>query len=99
MKHENQMRHLNYRSITIATIFLAAFTCCKKDTYQAIVGKCPVIVSTSPTDNEKSVALNKVVSATFNEKMNPASFTQESFVLMGASRIAGNVTYSEADST
>src|SRR5665648_1014666 len=62
---------------------------CKKDDYQATVGVCPVVVSTIPADKAVAVPLSQVVSATFNEKMEPVAFTQETFTLSGTTTIAG----------
>src|SRR4051812_26703159 len=93
------MRHLKFRAILLATLCAAVFSDCKKDKYIAVSGKCPVIISTNPGDNDKNVPVNKVISATFNEKMNAATFTQESFIVTGPSKVSGTVSYNESDST
>ena len=74
-------------TLTIASVVLMSG--CKKDEYQATVGVCPVVVSTIPADKAVAVPLSQVVSATFNEKMDPAAFTQETFTLSGTTTIAG----------
>jgi len=74
-------------TLTIASVVLMSG--CKKDDYQAKVGLCPLVVSTIPADKAVAIPLNQVVSATFNEKMNPETITTESFTLVGASTIAG----------
>ena len=75
----------------VSVIFFAG---CKKDDYKATVGVCPLVVSTVPTDKAINVPLNQVVSATFNEKMNPETITQASFTLQqGTTAIAGTVSY------
>jgi len=76
----------------LATLALASvifITGCKKDEYQETIGVCPLVVSTVPADKAINVPLNQIVSATFNEKMNPATFTQTSFTLeQGATKSA-----------
>jgi len=87
-----------------SVIFIAG---CKKDEYQEKVGLCPLVVSTAPIDKAINVPLSQVVSATFNEKMNPETITQTSFTLeqgatksaalksaMAATSVTGAVTYS-----
>ncbi|MDP3642467.1 MAG: ice-binding family protein [Bacteroidota bacterium] len=80
-------------TFAIASVILISG--CKKDEYQEKVGVCPLVVSTVPIDKAVNVPLNQVVSAIFNEKMNPATITQESFTLVqGTTPIAGTVSYS-----
>ena len=55
----------------------------------------PLVIATSPTPNETGVVLNKIVSATFNMPMDPATITTTTFTLkQGANTITGVVTYS-----
>ena len=81
-----KMRQLFTTFILITVVFMSG---CKKDEYQAKVGVCPLVVSTIPADKAVNVPLNQVVSATFNEKMDPAMFTQETVTLEGTTSIAG----------
>jgi hypothetical protein len=81
-----EMRKL-LTTLTIAMVVLMSG--CKKDGYQAKVGVCPVVVSTIPANAAISVPLNQIISVTFNEQMNPATFTSESFVIQGTTVIAG----------
>ena len=76
---------------------------CKKDNQEVTAGLCPVVLSTIPLDKAVSVPLNQVVSATFNEAMNPATINAASFTLTGttlaatvkaASVVTGTVTFS-----
>ena len=76
----------------LATLSLASVVLmsgCKKDEYIAKVGVCPVVVSTIPANAAVNVPLNQVISVTFNEVMNPETFTSESFILQGTAVIAG----------
>ncbi len=55
----------------------------------------PLVISTSPFTNETAVVLNKVVSATFNMPMDPATLNTTTFTLrQGTTPITGVVTYS-----
>jgi uncharacterized repeat protein (TIGR02543 family) len=81
---------------------------CKKDDQVIKVGLCPLVVSTIPLDKAVNVPLNQVVSATFNEAMNPATITGSSFTITGtttvgtvkaATVVTGTVTYSGMTAT
>ena len=75
----------------VSVIFFAG---CKKDEYKETIGVCPLVVSTIPADKAINVPLSQIVSATFNEKMNPATITQESFTLVqGTTPVLGTVSY------
>ncbi|MEO6190807.1 MAG: Ig-like domain-containing protein, partial [Saprospiraceae bacterium] len=55
----------------------------------------PIVISTSPTNNEINVLLNKVVTATFSVAMDPLTINTTSFTLRtGSTIIPGVVTYS-----
>ena len=78
----------------IAAFFLAALIGgCKKDNYVAITGVCPIVISTDPANLATGVPLDKIITATFNEPMNPATITPESFILQGGTTLAGALTY------
>lgn len=81
--------------------FAAIITGCKKDDYVEPVSLCPLVVSTNPLPNATMVPLNQVISATFNKKMDPASFSQASFTIDGVLKasIPGTISYNVADST
>lgn len=84
----------------IVAISLAAFIAgCKKDKYVEQIGVCPVVLSTSPADNESNVALSTTITITFNEGMNPSTFTQSSFTLIGNSKVIGTISYNAATFT
>ena len=68
----------------IAALFLAAFMGNCKDENVGVVGVCPQVVSTSPANGATSVALDKIISITFNEGINPATITPAAFTLVDA---------------
>ncbi|MBK8788293.1 MAG: Ig-like domain-containing protein [Chitinophagaceae bacterium] len=79
----------------IAVLSLTAFLgSCKKDDFVQVDGVCPLVLSTDPAAGATSVALNKVITVTFNEIMNPATITQATFTITGATPVVGTITYS-----
>jgi hypothetical protein len=62
-----------------AVAFLVAYLGGCKDENVATIGVCPAVVSTNPSDAATNVPLNQIITVTFNETMNPSTFTQESF--------------------
>ncbi len=55
----------------------------------------PIVISTSPVNNETNVALNKIVRATFSEPMNPSTISNSTFIVkQGGSVVTGTVSYS-----
>ncbi len=90
--------------LTIITfVLIVLFSGCKKDTFIETPGLCPLVVSTDPVDLAIGVPLNKVITATFNENMNPLTITPASFTLetgaKGMAAILGAVTCTGADAT
>ena len=78
---------------TLALVSVVLIAGCKKDTFVETTGVCPIVISTDPANLATGVPLNKVITATFNVKMNPATITQASFTIKGASAITGTVSY------
>jgi uncharacterized repeat protein (TIGR02543 family) len=74
-------------------LLLAIFsTGCKKDDFKGeVVGVCPV-VTTDPMDKAVDVALNKVITATFNTDMDSTSISKTSFIIsQGGAQVSGKV--------
>jgi hypothetical protein len=85
----------------IAALFLATFIGCE-DKNVEIVGVCPAVISTNPTNGAIVVPLDQIITMTFNEGMDPATITQASFAIQGtkssitkssAAEISGTLTY------
>jgi len=77
---------------------------CKNDDFVEVDGVCPLVISTSPINGAVSVPLDKIITATFNERMNPATINQASFILQSpaksiAADISGTVTYDDLTNT
>lgn len=85
--------------ITFAILFIALITGCAKDDFEEITGICPVVESTSPADQAINIPLNQVITVTLNENMDPATFTNASFILQGAAAVNGKVTVSGKTAT
>ena len=74
-------------------LLLTVFAGCKKDDFEGeITGLCPVVVSTDPMDKAVDVVLGKVISATFNTNMDPATINNTSFsIKQGTTVVPGTV--------
>lgn len=79
----------------IVLSIVGLFGACSEDDFQETIGVCPEVIATSPTNGETSIALNKVITVTFNEEMNPATINASSFTIVnGTTSIPGIITYS-----
>lgn len=68
---------------------MAAFIGGCKDENVEIVGVCPLVVSTSPTNLAVNVPLEQVVTVTFNEAMNPSTIGPNAFDLSSPGNSSG----------
>jgi hypothetical protein len=85
---------------TIAILFIALISGCAGDDAVEVVGVCPIVISTNPVDGASGVPLSQIVTATFNEEMNPLTINQSTFTVSAAGTpIAGTVTYSGKTAT
>jgi hypothetical protein len=97
MKHKRQFLWLTILSTVLFTAFMVG---CKKDKNKPIDGVCPVVVKTDPTNLSVAVPLDKVITATFNEKMNSSTIDAATFSISdGNSNIAGTIAYDPATFT
>ena len=64
-----------------AAFLLAAFIGGCKDENVEKVGVCPLVISTSPANLATGVTLDKIITVTFNQAMNPATITPAAFTL------------------
>ncbi len=82
----------------VAMLFIVFLSACKKDDFGGeVVGLCPVVVSTDPMDKAVDVALNKIVTITFNTAMNPATINSSSFTIKQGSTVVAGVIAQTAD--
>lgn len=99
---------MNIKKITTLLAFatIVFFAGCKDDDDDTTPGtnpntvENPTVEATSPADNASDVALNKIVSAGFNQAMDATTFNSTSFTLkQGNSTVAGTVTYAGLTAT
>jgi hypothetical protein len=81
---------------TLVAVIMAAFIGGCKDENVEIIGICPEVVSTSPSDLETNVALNENIIITFNGALNPESITPAVFDLSGSANSAGRSIAAQA---
>jgi len=88
----NYSKIFNYKWVILSLLIFLASGCKKVAEETGIVNECPVVVSTDPMDVAVDVALNKVISATFNTDMDPQTINRTSFTIeQGSSLISGTV--------
>jgi uncharacterized repeat protein (TIGR02543 family) len=81
-----------FNAVTVlALICTLLIPSCKKDTFIAVQGVCPTVL-TDPMDGAVDVVLNKVITATFNTPMDAKTINTSTFIIkQGATVIAGTV--------
>jgi len=90
--YKNYSKIFTYKWLMLLMLFVFAAGCKKVVEETGIVGVCPIVVSTDPADKAVDVALNKVISATFNTDINPSTINSVSFTIkQGNSIIPGTV--------
>ena len=75
----------------VAMLFVVFLTACKKDDFEGeVIGLCPVVVSTDPMDLAVDVALNKLITITFNTAMKASTINNTTFTIkQGATVVSG----------
>jgi Ice-binding-like/Bacterial Ig-like domain len=76
----------------LVTVVLFA-GCEKEDTFEEIVGLCPVVLATDPGNLETGVAVDKIITVTFNTEMNPATINAATITLNGPTAVGGTISY------
>jgi hypothetical protein len=93
-----------------STVYTGTITTGAKDTagnamganynWSFLTGSVPLVVSTDPANTATGVPLNKKITATFNQVMDPTTINSTTFTLYnGTSPVAGTVTYSGTTAT
>jgi hypothetical protein len=88
----------------LAVIMIVIITGCKKDTFVEVDGVCPLVISTTPDNEAVNVPVNTAITATFNEDMNPATFTPTTFSVQSSLKstdaaVTGSISYDVATKT
>jgi len=83
--------NITWMMLLLLTVFMWQ---CRKDDFKGeTTGVCPLVISTDPANNATSVVSSKIITATFNENMDPATINTTSFLLsQGTSSVTGTVT-------
>jgi uncharacterized repeat protein (TIGR02543 family) len=92
--HSGRGYFKTYNSLWVFLLLIAGFTAgCQKDDFKdEITGVCPVVVSTDPDNKDVDVVLEKLISATFNTDMDPATINKTTFKInLGSKEITGTV--------
>ena len=77
---------------TLAIIGFVLIAGCKKDDNAKILGLYPLVISNDPVNLTKDIPLNKIITVTFNENINPVTITSTSFTLETAAKGGSLVT-------
>ena len=82
-------------------VLVVLFAGCKKDDYIEKIGVCFQVIATDPIDAARSVPYDKIVSATFSAKADPATIDESTnFTLQqGGILIEGKVSYTDSTAT
>jgi hypothetical protein len=86
------------RSFRMA-LFLGIFLCgCGRE---QTVSPVPVVLSTNPANGATAIPVAQVITATFNQSMNPSTINSSTFLVTapGGAAVAGTVTYSGSTAT
>jgi hypothetical protein len=78
-----------------AILFIAFMSGCATDDFNEVIGVCPVVSATIPSDGATGVPLNQIISVTFNEEMNPTTINTSSIIITVAGVVVpGTVSFS-----
>jgi hypothetical protein len=89
------IRRIGSTGLLATLLFVSAVGCGK----ERVSVPPPAVVSTVPVNGAVDVPINQVLSATFNEAMNPATISSTTFTLTGSGgAVAGTIGYSAAGS-
>jgi predicted RNA-binding protein with TRAM domain len=87
-------------SLLLVLLALTTWQCSDDDFTGEVIGVCPEVITTSPSNGAVNVVSDRLVTATFNTAMDPLSINENTFQLMnGVDRVAGSVTYSGLTAT
>jgi hypothetical protein len=84
---------------TIAFIALFVTMGCQKDDFEEVVGLCPEVITTNPENGATGISLDKLITATFNTRMDGSTINQETFTLKGINPVSGTISYSDSTAT
>lgn len=81
--------------VVLLTSFISG---CKKDNFKnEVVGLCPIVVSTDPMDKAVDVALDKLISITFNTAMDASTINAQNLVIKQGTVVISGIYAATAD--
>ncbi len=86
---------------TFAILFIALISGCAEDDFIETEGICPIVESTIPANTALNVPFNQIISATFNEEVNPSTVNSTTFIITKADAtvVTGTISYSGRTAT
>jgi len=75
------LKIFNNTWLLLLLLALFAAGCKKVVEEEGTVGVCPIVVSTDPANGAINVVTGKIITATFNETMDPATINTSTFLL------------------
>jgi len=85
---------------TLLLFWVVLFVGCKNDDYIEKNGVCFQVTATDPINSERSVPYDQIVSASFNDKVDPTTIDEATFTLhQGNTVIEGSVLYTDSTAT
>lgn len=86
---------------TFVILFIALISGCAEDDFIETVGICPIVESTIPANTALNVPFNQIISATFNEDVNPSTINASTFIITKADGtvVTGTIAYSGKTAT
>ncbi len=92
--------HISNKWFMLLLLVVFAAGCKKVTEKTGLIGVCPKVISTSPSDTASGISLITKVDATFNEVMNASTLNTATFTVQrGTTGIAGVVTYTGSTAT
>jgi hypothetical protein len=85
--------------LIITIVLINLITSCANDDFQENIGLCPIVIATNPADGATNVPLNQIITATFNEEIDPSTINSDSFKIVGNTALDGTISYSGVTAT
>jgi hypothetical protein len=99
-KRKRSFRLFNIAWLSVILVSVFAMACKKVVEEAGTTDLCPIVISTDPAAGAVNVSTGKIITATFNEAVDPATVNSTTFLLrQGTTVIPGVVTYSGVTAT
>ncbi|HMJ48648.1 MAG TPA: Ig-like domain-containing protein, partial [Ferruginibacter sp.] len=82
----------------LLSMLILVGSCKKVDEETGLTGICPVVITTDPSNNSTDISVSAILTATFNEAMDPGSINTSTFTLkQGTNLVGGTISYNGLD--